>query len=687
MKFSYNWLKEYIKGKLPKPEKVAELLSLHSLEVEAVEKKGTDFVLDIDVLPNRAADCFSHIGIAREIAVVTKRQFQIPSLKFKEKKGDKAKDFISLGIKNRADCPRYTARVVTGLKIGPSPKWIQNRLKVLGLKPINNVVDITNLVMLETGQPLHAFDRDKIADYKIIVRRAKEREKIATLDDEKYTLDKKVLLIADSEEPLGIAGIKGGKKAEITKKTKTIVLESANFNSKVIRAGSKSINLKTDASLRFEHGIDPNLTETAANRAVALMEKFAKGEVIKGLVDFYPKKKKCKKIKLDLDYLEGLLGIKISKKEIRNILRSLEFKVADLKPREIEVEVPTFRLDVQLPENLIEEIGRISGLQEIPSVFPHTALIPPKRNFNIFWEDITKNILKEAGLSEVYTRSFIAEKEARILGYPISQLIEVENPVSLDYQYLRPSLISTLLKVVRENQKQFKDIRIFELGKTFKKKKGEGRAKKYEEKRMLTGVMTGDAFYLGKGIIDMILNRMGISDVWYDSYQPTPEQSEISLWHPKVGAEIKIGHQEIGFLGELSSTVLAKLKIKGKMVIFDIDFEKLQKLSSEEHEYVPISAFPVAIRDISLLVPREIKVVEVLNQINRAGGSLIRDVDLFDIYIGEEIPTGKKNLSFHLIYQAQDRTLGSKEIDQIQEKIIKTLEINPGWQVRSKKAK
>lgn len=679
MRFSYNWLKDYIKGRVPKPEKLAELLTLHSFEIAEIKKVGRDYVLNIDVLPNRGPDCFSHIGIVREIAILTNSKLKTPGshplvgAKLIENKALKAKDFVKIEIKNKNDCSRYTARVITDIKVKSSPKWMQLRLKACGLRPINNIVDIANFVMLETGQPLHAFDGDKIAQNKIIVRRAKKGEKITTLDGKRYNLDGDVLLIADAQLPIGIAGIKGGKIPEVKKSTKTIILESANFNPKIIRQGSKKLNLKTDASWRFEHGIDPNLTEIAANRGAALMVEFAGGKIIQGIIDFYPQKRKQKRIKLDLDYTEKLLGVKISKKEIISILKKLDFRVSELQARKIIVEVPTWRLDINIAEDLIEEIGRIAGLQKIPRSFPFAALIPPQKNIDRFWESFSKNILKEVGLSEVYNYSFIGKKDREISGCRIFELIEVKNPISSDFQYLRPSLIPNLLKNIRENQKNFEDIRIFELGKIFRN---------YKEKRMLAGIITGDSFYELKGTIDLFFTKLGISNVWYDNFQPTPEESKITLWNLSNCAEIKTNGEEVGFLGEIKLDILEKMKIKGKLVVFDLDFEKLQKLAWEETIYQPLSQYPAAIRDISLLVPKEVRVAEVLNVINTAGGEVIRDIDLFDVYEGEEIPEEKKNLAFHIIYQAKDRTLSSEEIDTIQEKIIQVLEKNPDWEIR-----
>ena len=687
MKFSYNWLQSFFKKKLPKPAKLAELLTAKAFEVSEVKRVDTDFVLDIDVLPNRGPDCFSHFGIVREISAITNLTWAAgrwcpasEKIKLIENKKNRVKDFISVKVKNQLACLRYTARVVVDIKVGSSPKWIQKRLKVCGLRPINNIVDIANYVMLETGQPLHAFDFDKIESVKIkniIVRKARKSEKIITLDNEKHDLDDDILIIADEVEPLAIAGIKGGKKAEIDNKTKIVVLESANFDSRIIRKGSKKLNLRTDASLRFEHGIDPNLTETAINRATFLIQKLVGGKVARGIVDIYPKKVFPKRIKLDLDYVEKLLGVKIPPKEIIRILKSLNFKIIQhLKSnsRCLIVEVPTFRLDISIPEDLIEEIGRLYGYEKIPTTFPVVALIPPKRNEEIFWEDITKNILKEAGFTEVYNYSFINKEDEKLFGFRKSDLIEVENPVSLEQKYLRPSLIPSLLKNVQTNQKIFQDVKIFELGKIFQKPN--------KEKKMLTGLMSGDVFYQAKGLIDLLLNKLGISNIWYDEFKARPEASKAAIWRPKKCAEIKVNHEEIGFLGEIFPGILEDLKISMRLVIFDFDFEKLTKLVSEEHEYRPISRFPVAIRDLAVLVPPETKVEEVLNKIEASGGPLIRDIDLFDIYEGEELPERKKNLAFHIIYQAEDRTLSSKEIDEIHNKIIKELEEEPEWQVR-----
>ena len=675
MVFSYNWLKDYVKN-MPRPEKLAELLTMHFAEVEEVKKARNDYVLDIDVRPNRAADCFSHLGIAREISAIIGSKLQLPLVKVKASAGIKTADFVKVEVKDKRACPRYAAKVVADVKVGPSPKWLQERLRVCGLRPINNIVDIANYVMIETGQPLHAFDSDKLKGGKIQVRFAKKGESIVTLDEDKFDLEQSILVIADDQKPVAIAGIKGGKEPEIDKKTRAVIIEAANFNPRIIRKASKKIGLRTDASLRFEHGLDPNLAELAVNRAAYLIQKVARGKAGNDFIDIYSQKNVPSRIKLDLGYLNNLLGLAVPKAKAVQILKKLDFKIIKESQKSLLVEVPTSRRDVSLPEDLIEEIGRIYGYEKIPVAFPDVSLIPGKRNDRIFWEGLIKDILKEAGFTEAYSYSFIGDKEAKMFKYKSDELIEVQNPVSLEQKYLRPSLIPNLLAAVKRNANNFSDMRMFELGKVFEK------AMASKDKSQLTGAATGRDFYELKGVVDLLLHKLGISEIWYDDYQATPEQSKISIWHPKKCAEIKIDGTEIGFLGEISPKILQQLEMPEKMVVFDIDVEALIDSVSWEHEFRPISKFPAVVRDLAVLVPRKVKVADVLNKINSAGGNLVRDVDIFDIYEGDELPGEKKNLAFHIIYQAEDRTLRSDEVDGVQQKIIKALEKSPSWQVR-----
>lgn len=678
MIFSYNWLKQYIKGKMPGPEALADILMFHSFEIEGLDKKGNDFLIDIDILPNRAHDCLSYIGVARDIAAVSSLELKVPTATFKESK-QKASEYVAVNVKDSNDCPRYTAKVITGVKVGSSPRWMQEKLEACGLQSINNIVDITNYVMLETGQPLHAFDADKLGK-KIIIRRAKKGEKMKALDDKEYRLDKDVLVVANTKEPVAVAGIKGGENTGIDKKTKNIVIEAGNWNPVLTRLASRKLKLRTDASLRFEQGIDPNLIDFAQKRVCSLIQDITGGEVASGIADVYPKKIIPKKIKLELGYVNSLLGVKIPKQKVIKILKSLDFGITG-SGNTITVTVPTRRLDVTIPEDLVEEIGRVYGYENIENVFPVVSLQPSERNDNLFWENNIKDILVMAGLYEAYGYSFIGENDKAVFNYVEKELAEIENPISSLNRYLRPSLIPNLLKAVKQNLKNFDEIMMFEIGSIFKKTKG------FEEKRMLTCILTGrnikdDGFYVLKGIINDLFNKLGISDVWYDNAGPTPEDSKTEIWHPGKTAEVKIAGKEVGFLGQLHPMVTSGFNIKENVFVVDIDLKELLNMASEENEYQPVSVYPAVLRDISLLVPVNTKTIDVLNVINAVGGELVRDVDLFDTYKGKGIPDNKENFSFHIVYQSDEKTLKSSEVDKIHQNIIKVLEENPSWEIR-----
>jgi len=607
-------------------------------------------------------------------------------VKLTEDKKNHIEKYLSVKVEDRKGCQRYTARMIKNVKIGPSPKWLKERLENCGLNSINNVVDVTNYVMLETGQPLHAFDYEKLTGAnagvkKILIRRAKKGEKIVTLDNKIFGLDNDILVIADCKNPLAIAGIKGGKKAEIDEGTKDIILESANFDMSSIRRARQKLGIITDASLRFEHHPDVNLTISAINRASQLIQEIAGGKVVSGVLDFYPKKVLPKKIKIDIEKINKLLGIKINLKETKEIFRRLGFEIIESKAKQLLVGIPSRRLDISIPEDLIEEVGRIYGYEKISPISPVAALIPPKKNLNIFWEDFIKDVLKEVGFSEVYNYSFINEEDVSLFEFSKKDLIELENPVSADQKYLRPTLLPNLIKDIKKNIENFSEIRIFELGKIFKNILT--RKPELLEKKKLGGVIlaSDNDFYEAKGVLDTLFNKLGITNIWYDEFQPKPENFP-KIWELSHSAEIKTEKEKIGFLGEINTNVLKEFGISRRAVAFELDFETLQRLASEEQEYEVLSPYPSAVRDIAVLVPSETKVVEVLNKINEIGGKLVRDIDLFDIYQGSEIPRGLKNFAFHIIYQAQDRTLTSEEINRIHQKIIKSLEKNPNWEVR-----
>lgn len=693
MTISYNWLKEYI-PKLPKPEKLADLLTLHSFEVESVQRVGNDYILEIDVLPNRAHDCLSHIGIAKECAAITNLKFKIPSfvrLRRTTEGKRKTSDFIKVEVKDKDACPRYTARIITDIKVGPSPKWLKQRLKAIGQKPINNIVDATNYVMFELGQPLHAFDLDKLEGKTIIVRYAKKGEKITTLDNEICKLDEDILVIADAKSPLALAGVKGGKKAEITNKTKTVVLESANFNYKTVRATSKKTSIKTESSLRFEHELDPNLTSQAVDRVAEIIQRIEGGKIAKGIIDIYSLSQKFAvgvKIKLNLDKVERIVGIKISKQDAIKKLKLLGLETDE----NLKVAVPTLRQDIKIEEDLIEEIIRLMGYDKIPASAPLGLLGLSRLDEVVSLTNKIKTIFESFGFNEVYNFSFVGDDDLDKLGIDKKNYLELENPLSLDLKYLRRDLLLGLLKNIKNNLKLFPEIKIFELGTTYcplpRQIKAWGDKSPVKEEKMLAGLIfsqkekiRGEKFYELKGIIDGLFNKLGITDYWYDDFQATSEWTDEIFWQKGSTAEIKVGDEEIGFLGEISHSILNRFNIRGLAAGFNLNFDRIFKLAQEELIYQPSSSYPAAVRDLAVLVNQRDRVADVLNVIETVGGELVRDVDLFDMYEGQEIPNGKKNLAFHIIYQSDERTLRDEEVNKIQKKIIKELEKRE-WEVR-----
>ncbi|MBI2098370.1 MAG: phenylalanine--tRNA ligase subunit beta [Candidatus Wildermuthbacteria bacterium] len=697
MLFSYNWLQEYIKGKLPAPAKLAELLNMHAFEVEALRQAQgkKDWILDIAVLPNRAHDCLSHTGMAREIAAICKLKLQLPKTKqIKVQKGGLAP--LKVRVQSTELVPRYTALLIEGVTIGKSPTWIAERLEAVGVNSINNVVDLTNFIMLETGQPLHAFDYEQIegpfdsAQGKLMnVREAKEGEKLETLDNQIFSLPRGALVIEDAPSTgsgqakrlIDLAGIKGGKVSAISSGTKHILLQAANFNAATIYRTKSQLKYTTQAADIYAHQIDPNLTMEALERAYALCAELGIGGKIVQVVDLYPKSAswRTKRIALDMQFASSILGIPLSQKEAKRILESLDCQVALTKNR-LQVTCPTRRLDLTMQEDLVEEIGRIVGYETIPAAFPIAPITPPSKNIELLWLSKIRNALKGLGFTEVYNHSFIGDKDFSPFAYSATdkeKLVEVENPLSSEFSHLRDSLLENLLKNVRDNQKKTETIRIFEVGNTFRRHKG-----KFVESNMLSALIYNGSFYEVKGVCDFILNGLGISSAWYDEYQATSEESRATIWHKGKSAEIKVDGEKIGFLGEISSRVNTALKLSKPVGALHLNLQKLILLASEEISYQVPSRFPASTRDIAILVPFQTKVAEVMNAMNGAGGPLVRDIDLFDMYEGEHLAQGKKNLAFHIIYESSDRTLTSKEVDTLHNQIIKAVEENPEWEVR-----
>ena len=682
MKYSYDWLKELSGTKLS-PEKLADLLTMRSFEVEEIKKaegKLNDIILDLDILSNRGHDALSHIGIAREICALENKKFDYD---YKELKMPSAKtDKIKVEIQNKELCSRYIGAVMENIEIKESPDWIKTRLVACGISSINNVVDATNYVMLELGQPTHCFDFSKIKTIipTIFVRKAKKGEEIKLLDESVVELSTDDLVIADNEKALAIAGIKGGLDAEITNETKTIILEAANFNSLSVRKTRIRLGLKTESSDRFEKELDPNLAEEAMARLIEIISETAGGE-LRSVKDIYPKKVLPWKIKLDLNYLNNLLGEEILDLEALKILKSLGIKPPLNLPlkkgeRVLEVEIPTFRIDLRTQEDLIEEVGRIYGYEKIKSQAPIVSIKPAKINDQKIFERTVKNILTSGGFSEIYNYSFYSFKDAELAGLEKVKHLELENPMNPEQALMKISLIPSLLKNIENNLKNYKEFSIFEIGRVY-----------YlsseilpEEKRMLVGAIVleedkkAESFYLAKGCVDNLFLRLGITGHYYDDFKADLEKTFKSLWHKTRSAEIKVGADKklAGYLGEINPFVLEGFGIHQRVVMFEFDLEELREISEAEREYKPISKFPAIVRDISMIVNEDIRISDVLMNIQASGGNLVLDVDLFDIFENEK--EGVKSLAFHIIFGSDKRTLENKEADGLMEKIIADLE-------------
>ncbi|EKD58888.1 MAG: hypothetical protein ACD_56C00035G0002 [uncultured bacterium] len=663
-----------------------------------------DAMIEIDILANRAHDALSHVGMGREIAILEGREidYDYDGLKLSKIKSKK----LSVQIADKNICCRYVGAVLEGVEVSDSPQWIKNRLQLCGIRPINNIVDATNLVMLEIGQPLHAFDFDKIKSeipndklqipsksqnsninnqtVKIIVRNAREGEEITILDGSSKKLSSEDIVIANNEEAIALAGIMGGLETGVTKETKNIVLESANFAPATIRRTRMRLGISSDAALRFEKEIDPNIAEKAMVRVIEILEHVA-GGALEGGLDEYPEKKKTWSIKLDLAYADKLLGIAIPSKESKKILSLLGIKVSGMG-NVINCEIPTYRLDIATQEDLIEEIGRIYGYEKISTVAPLVSVQPAPVNLQRAFVRQTKNVLTGLGFDEVYNYSFYSEKDAKAAQLGLLKHLELEAPMSLDQALMRVSLVPNLLKNVRENLKNFKQFNIFEIGKVYWVN-GEALP---EEKNLLTGAIVmekksakeekmdkrhGSVFFEAKSYVDHLLEQIGITDHYYDTFEGSSIETPSSLWHQSRTAEIKIqgSGESIGFLGEINPFVLEEFDISSRVAMFEFDMEKLGAVSEAEREFSPIRKHPVVTRDISLLVESSVLVDEILMVIQKAGGDFVLDVDMFDVI---DFADDTSSLAFHVILGADERTLTGKEIDDVMISITNELEKN-----------
>ena len=638
MKFSFNLIKKLAPGKYDKALLV-EKLNLHSFE--AVDAGGD--VLEVSVPPNRFSDAASHLGLAREASVIFGVKLDDPAaqaIKFDHKD----QGIFRVNIKDKDLCKRYLAAYAAEVKVGPSPEWMKNVLETCGLRPINNVVDIMNYVMLETGQPLHAFDADKVSGG-LVARRAKNKESIITIDNQDFELDNNILVIADAKNVLAIAGIKGGKLSEISAKTKRILVEAANFDGTAIYKASAALKLKTDASVRFSHNLSPELARIGMFRTLSLLKELA-GAEIHPPVDVYPKKQKSDILRIDADEINNLIGAEFKIKEIAAILEKLGFK----KKAAGKFETPLIRPDIENIEDVAEEVARFEGFNNLKPVAPSVALGVAQEEEIILLKDRIRNVAVSAGFDEIYSYSLVSEEEtktapAEIFG--VSDAVELANPMSGQAAVLRNNLASGLAKALKENLRFFEEVKIFEIGRIFGKTKNG-----VKETNILGVALSGKNAVLElKGFIDYLFRKLGIVDYFLP---------ELNLKNKlvKLNESLRIetgDHHVLGYLGTLEG-------MRG--AVLEIDLEKLLKAVDEEKEYEPLSKYPSIIRDISILVDDSARVGDILDLIQRVSPKWVDDVDLIDWYQDEKLGENKKSLTFRIVFQADDRTLTDSEVDK-----------------------
>ncbi|MGC9048963.1 MAG: phenylalanine--tRNA ligase subunit beta [Patescibacteria group bacterium] len=622
-------------------------------------------------------DLFSHIGFAREIAAITNGKFKIQNSKFEIHKRKSTN--LNIKVEDFRLCPRYMAIVMDEIKIAPSPLWLQNRLRNLGIRPINNVVDITNYVLVEYGQPLHAFDYNKIAGRKIIIRSAKNGEKILALDGKEYELNDKDLVIADSRRPIALAGVMGGELFSITPETKTIVIESANFEPVTIRRTSWRLGLRTESALRFEKGLPINFPELGLYRAIELIQELGGGKVASQIYDLKSKEaiKKLKqaiKINFDPERAKKFIGLEIADKLMLKILINLGCQVKRVG-KKYRVIPPISRPDLNLFEDLVEEIVRIYGLDKIVSRPIGGQLKPVEYEPGFILERELRNILVGCGFDEVCNYSFALrlKTESNLKEQQIRGGLEIVNPLNPEQKYLRVSLLPGLVKNAEKNGNYFEEFKIFEIGKIFFKS---FISNEVEQPKHLAGLIykdSQDIYFEIKGIIELILNKLNIMTHEARPFKIDKLEKKSPTFYIdqlEVATEIIINNQFVGYFGLLKPEII-ELKTKKQIGFFEIDLEKLLPLVGGAKKYQPISIYPPIKRDLAFLIDKKInwqKIFETTKNIN----PLIKQVELFDVFEDKKFGE-KRNLAFHIVYQAEDRTLKTEEVDKIQQKIISIL--------------
>ncbi|MGG1556657.1 phenylalanine--tRNA ligase subunit beta [Geobacillus thermoleovorans] len=643
---------------------------------DAIEWLGLhDEVLELSLTPNRA-DCLSMIGVAYEVAAILGRDVKLPEAAVKEN-SEHVHEYISVRVEAPEDNPLYAGRIVKNVRIGPSPLWMQARLMAAGIRPHNNVVDITNYILLEYGQPLHAFDYDRLGSKEIVVRRAKAGETIITLDDVERKLTEEHLVITNGREPVALAGVMGGANSEVRDDTTTVFIEAAYFTSPVIRQAVKDHGLRSEASTRFEKGIDPARTKEALERAAALMSEYAGGEVVGGIVEASVWRQDSVVVTVTLERINGVLGTAMSKEEVAAILSNLQFPFTEDNGT-FTIHVPSRRRDIAIEEDIIEEVARLYGYDRLPATLPVAEAKPGGLTPYQAKRRRVRRYLEGAGLFQAITYSLTSPDKATRFALETAEPIRLALPMSEERSVLRQSLIPHLLEAASYNRaRQVENVALYEIGSVYLSK---GEHVQPAENERLAGVLTGlwhahlwqgekkaADFYVAKGVLDGLFDLLGLSK--RIAYRPA-KRADL---HPGRTADIVLDGRVIGFVGQLHPAVQKEYDLK-ETYVFELALAELLNAESEAIRYEPIPRFPSVVRDIALVVDENVEAGALKQAIEEAGKPLVKDVSLFDVYKGDRLPDGKKSLAFSLRYYDPERTLTDEEVAAVHERVLAAVE-------------
>lgn len=682
MKISYNWLGELVALTL-NPKELAERLTMAGLAVEAVERIGDDHILDFDLTSNRP-DALSHVGIAREAAVICGTSVIARSWELHET-GESVEAAASIEVLDPDLCPRYAARVVRGVRVGASPKWLVDRLESIGQRSVNNVADITNYVMFEMNQPTHAFDLNLLHGHKIIVRCPRAGEEITTLDGFTRELASEMLIIADADRPVAIAGVMGGADTEISEATTDVLIESAYFNPTSIRHTARALGMDTEASHRFARGADFARQVQAADQVAQLIAEIAGGEVLKGALDVYPAPITRDSVSMRESRIERLTGLKVSIEQAASILRALEFEVdLDAEKKQVRVAAPSFRTDISREEDLVEEVARHVGYDLVDVTLPmwggagkHPRGDKQRRNL--------RRTLTAVGFDEAYSFSFVNGERDRLFRLDNTPAATLLNPIDVNQSEMRASLVTGLLDAVQHNFNQgTRDVKLFEIGRVFE---GSASNERPVERELLGVVMTGSVFpddwrgakqidfYDLKGVVETVLSTFNVSGF-------TIDRARVEYLHPGQSAVLARDGEEIARFGNLHPRVASLYKFRQPVFVGELEFEKLIELPADQVRYSALPRFPAASRDVSVLMPDNVMWGEIETAVRDLGISEVESVRIFDMYKGKEMREGFHSLAFRVIYRAEGRTLKDEEVAVMHERVRALLESRFGAQLR-----